>query len=147
MKLQLLLITLILIAQTNSIKGQNLKSHRWNDRVLLVITDSETNLLFQQQMQSLEVHRNALDNRKLIVYQVTSKAFKTGFVASDIWIKSSNLYSSFNSESLSFKVVLIGLDGRIKLEQNECISIEKLCNTIDRMPMRRAELSRSKKAN
>ncbi|WP_435412245.1 DUF4174 domain-containing protein [Psychroserpens mesophilus] len=147
MKLQLLLITLILIAQTNSIKGQNLKSHRWNDRVLLVITDSETNLLFQQQMQSLEVHRNALDNRKLIVYQVTSKAFKTGFVASDIWIKSSNLYSSFNSESLSFKVVLIGLDGRIKLEQNECISIEKLCNTIDRMPMRRAELSRLKKEN
>ena len=147
MKLQLLLITLILIAQTNSIKGQNLKSHRWNDRVLLVITDSETNLLFQQQMQSLEVHRNALDNRKLIVYQVTSKAFKTGFVASDIWIKSSNLYSSFNLESLSFKVVLIGLDGRIKLEQNECISIEKLCNTIDRMPMRRAELSRLKKEN
>lgn len=147
MKLQLLLITLILIAQTNSIKGQNLKSHRWNDRVLLVITDSETNLLFQQQMQSLEVHRNALDNRKLIVYQVTSKAFKTGFVASDIWIKSSNLYSSFNLESLSFKVVLIGLDGRIKLEQNEFISIEKLCNTIDRMPMRRAELSRLKKEN
>lgn len=147
MKLQLLLITLILIAQTNSIKGQNLKSHRWNDRVLLVITDSETNLLFQQQMQSLEVHRNALDNRKLIVYQVTSKAFKTGFVASDIWIKSSNLYSSFNSESLSFKVVLIGLDSRIKLDQNEFISIEKLCNTIDRMPMRRAELSRLKKEN
>jgi hypothetical protein len=126
-------------------KSQNLKAHQWKDRLLLVISDSEKDLVFQKQLKGLEQKQIELENRNLVVYQITAEAFKTGFKSQEEWVKSTNLFDSFNPRRKPFKIILIGLDGRIKLEQFEFLSIENLFNTIDSMPMRRAELSAQKK--
>ena len=39
-----------------------------------------------------------------------------------------------------FEISLIGLDGGIKLSQNEILTAEKLFGIIDQMPMRRIEV-------
>jgi hypothetical protein len=39
-----------------------------------------------------------------------------------------------------FQVLLIGLDGGVKMDQSEIISCKKLFGTIDSMPMRKAEM-------
>ena len=41
---------------------------------------------------------------------------------------------------MTFEVVLIGLDGGIKLRQTKLVSLDKLFTLIDGMPMRRNEL-------
>ena len=41
-----------------------------------------------------------------------------------------------------FEVILIGLDGGIKLQQTEVLKKEALFNIVDAMPMRRNELNR-----
>ena len=131
---------LIFITQTNLMNAQDLKSHQWKDRLLLVISKSEKDTLFQEQIKILEQKQNELQDRKLVVYQITAEAFKAGWFRSEGWIKSTDLCDSFNSEKAAFKIILIGLDGGIKLEQNELLSVETLFNTIDSMPMRRKEL-------
>ena len=147
MKSLLTTILLILLTQANVMHAQDLKSHQWNERLLLVISNAEKESLFQEQIMTLKQKLDELENRKLVVYQITAKGYKTGFSIQDNWIDDTSLLNKFNSEKAAFKIVLIGLDGGIKLEQSELLSIEKLFNKIDSMPMRRAELSASKKGD
>lgn len=55
---------------------------------------------------------------------------------------SNELYSEYKTRNNSFEVLLIGLDGGVKLRQAEVLSNEKLFGRIDQMPMRRRELQR-----
>ena len=41
-----------------------------------------------------------------------------------------------------FRVLLIGLDGGKKLDQTKMLSVKKLFNIIDSMPMRQAEIQK-----
>lgn len=43
-----------------------------------------------------------------------------------------------------FRVLLIGLDGGKKLDQTKMLSVKKLFNIIDSMPMRQAEIQKNK---
>jgi hypothetical protein len=56
--------------------------------------------------------------------------------------KSGRLYNEYKKTDSGFEVILLGLDGGIKLQQNELLNLEKLYATIDVMPMRRRELER-----
>ncbi|NJL77350.1 MAG: DUF4174 domain-containing protein [Saprospiraceae bacterium] len=44
-----------------------------------------------------------------------------------------------------FAVILIGKDGGEKLRTDEVLSLNSLCQTIDVMPMRRAEMNNQRK--
>lgn len=138
---------LILILQPNLMKSQNLKSHQWKDRLLLIISKNSKDLVFREQIKALEQKQIELEERKLVVYQITAEAFRTGFKSQEEWIKSTTLFDSFSSREYPFKLILIGLDGGIKLEQFEFLSIKSLLNIIDSMPMRRTELSKRKKGD
>lgn len=128
-------------------KSQNLKSHQWKDRLLLIISKNSKDLVFREQIKALEQKQIELEERKLVVYQITAEAFRTGFKSQEEWIKSTTLFDSFSSREYPFKLILIGLDGGIKLEQFEFLSIKSLLNIIDSMPMRRTELSKRKKGD
>jgi hypothetical protein len=56
------------------------------------------------------------------------------------WIKGDQAFLKYNQSEESFKVLLIGLDGGVKINQNEPIFLENLKEIIDRMPMRRSEI-------
>ncbi|MDP5094209.1 MAG: DUF4174 domain-containing protein, partial [Polaribacter sp.] len=50
------------------------------------------------------------------------------------------LFLKYNPKNTPFKVMLIGLDGGIKLAQSTVLSKEKLFAIIDGMPMRKREI-------
>ena len=79
-----------------------------------------------------------LKERKLKIYQFAEGDFKYGFF--DSWKKSTLNIKRFFEKEESFKIVLIGLDGGIKLKQNTILTPEKLFAIIDGMPMRKREL-------
>lgn len=58
--------------------------------------------------------------------------------------KSGRLYKEYKKTDAGFEVILLGLDGGVKLRQNELLQLEKLYGTIDVMPMRRQEIKRKK---
>ncbi|WP_299366665.1 DUF4174 domain-containing protein [Winogradskyella sp.] len=133
--------TLILVLSLFvSVNAQQLEKHLWKNRVLLVISENETSDLLMRQLELLDKPKQ-LKERKLIIYQIHPKKHKVLNKDKSDWVKSSGLFDEYNAEGVEFKIVLIGLDGGIKLKQNDnVLTSEILFSTIDRMPMRQREL-------
>lgn len=117
--------------------GQDLKQYRWVQRVLIV-TAKDTHLL-KEQMDSLSKDIKGLQERKLAIYQVTPNGYAKGTRITN-WTKTKDFYQRITKRKKDFEVILIGLDGGVKLRQTELLTLEKLFTLIDGMPMRRAEI-------
>ena len=118
--------------------GQNMKNHLWKHRVVLIYTDDSSSELFKNQTAILKNHQKELDERKVVVYSFTKDAYT--FNLENNWKKSAELFLKYNPKNTPFKVMLIGLDGGIKLAQPTVLSKEKLFAIIDGMPMRKREI-------
>ena len=125
-----------------NLNAQDLSKHQWKDRLILIITEEKTEK-FQQQITELQKHQQGLKERKLVVYKISPERYSTGFQEEN-WKSSTELYGKYKVKNSDFRVMLIGLDGGEKLEQTEVLSIEKLFNTIDSMPMRQAEMRKNR---
>ena len=146
-------IVLIIIGCSSlmNLNGQNLKKHKWENRILIVKTSDIKSKKYQEQLKEFRNSVDELNDRKIILYKIT----RDNFVLIDY--KNSELNNSGKiSENITenildkkenFEVILIGLDGGIKLQQTEILIKEDLFKIIDSMPMRRDELNRNKTKN
>lgn len=124
---------------TNS-QAQDLSSHQWKDRLILILTEDTANETYQQQLDELYSDQQGLEDRKLVIYTILPDKFKRDDEAGQGWIQSGELYSKYKESDDSFEILLIGLDGGVKLRQDQFLSNKKLFDRIDQMPMRRREL-------
>lgn len=122
----------------SNLVGQNLDKYHWKNRILLVFTDDKNDDKFLQQVEILARNKKGLAERKLKVYQFCNNQFSVDF--SEDWIASTISSNTYKRKSEDFKIVLIGLDGGVKLNQSKVLSTEKLFTIIDGMPMRRSEI-------
>lgn len=134
-----IIVLLFFASQTSLCMSQEIESNTWENRVLLIITQDNHNTTFSNQIKELQANENGLSERKVKIYQVKKELFKLG-LKNSLWQKPSNLYKKFNKENVNFKVVLIGLDGGVKLSKTNFVSCKKLFSFIDIMPMRREEI-------
>ena len=123
----------------SKLHAQNLSQHLWKNRVILII--SEDNAAFQRQMLAFKTKEKGMNERSLIVYHLKPDEYEQVMPKSDVR-QSTNLFEKYKQANVSFEVVLIGLDGGIKLRQKDFLSCEKLLATIDSMPMRSAEIKK-----
>ena len=126
--------------------AQELKTHQWNHRVVIVYTADKSNETFQKQLTILQNTAKGMLDRKLILYTVVDDHFELHYFDEKPTQKGT-LNTSLRSvihEREAFEVLLIGLDGGVKLRQTEIVTIEKLFNTIDAMPMRQREMQNKK---
>jgi hypothetical protein len=135
-----LLLFLFVVMLSISLNSQNLDKHQWKHRVLLLFAQDSEVEKYKAQLEAFDSNKEAFKDRKLIIYAILPEHFRGSEQTDDTWIKGSKLYSKYNSKKLPFKIILIGLDGGVKLEQTEVLSPQKLFETIDAMPMRRSEL-------
>lgn len=116
-----------------------LEPYKWKNRVLLVFADSQSKIT--EQMQLWKDHQIRLDDRDLVIFQFHNKL---GKAPNNIVLKAKQInwfYDEFVEQPVDFKVILIGKDGTVKLEQNDYLSTDKLFSTIDAMPMRQREMA------
>lgn len=143
MKFYLLIITLLIGSTMNS---QDLKSHQWNNRVILVLSNDQDSADFKKQIADLKNSSTDCAERKLILYQITPSEVRLDFFDeqdSKKWNTAAGLYTEFMSEKDTFKFILIGLDGGVKEERSHIIATEELFSIIDAMSMRKAEMKKS----
>ena len=125
--------------------SQTLEKHQWNNRVVIVLSDDLTNPLFQKQLTALTNEATACIDRKLIVYQVLPNSWTMEDFTSKTtkkWQSTPTLFEQFMEKNHHFKVVLIGLDGTLKVERTNYVEPEELFSIIDGMPIRKAEIRR-----
>lgn len=78
-----------------------------------------------------------------MVYHITPEKFKAG-LQGEKWQKTETEYARYKKTSSQPEIILIGLDGGVKLRAEEFLSNQKLFETIDSMPMRMQEMRRQK---
>ena len=131
----------IMILKISTANAQELSSHQWKDRLVLILIDDTNNQTYQNQILAFQENMEGLNERKLIVYHIKPTQYKLGLTTSN-WQESKKLFNQFKKTDASFEILLIGLDGSTKLRRTEFISCEELFRTIDVMPMRRKEINK-----
>ena len=109
-----------------SLHAQDLDSRQWKNRVLIIKSEDGKNDHFKQQLKEFETSEAGLKERKIALYRI---------VGNDFWLKdytgqfvntSGKITSKFKGEILeaskNFEVILIGLDGGVKLRQSSLLS-------------------------
>src|SRR6056297_503527 len=142
-----LLIKVILLITSFSFMntyGQDLEKHKWTNRVLIVKTvDAESNK-YQEQIKEFTNSPEELIDRKLILYKIVNNDFTLTNYKNSAFNSSGKISGKLAENILdakeNFEVILIGLDGGIKMQQTKILTKEHLFNTIDAMPMRQNEM-------
>ena len=123
--------------------SQELTKYQWENRLIVVFTPTAENEKLQTQLETYKTELNEFMERKLVMIHSTPGKQKELLPESSGW-QDSKLYQNMKESKLDYEVILIGLDGGVKLRQNEILETEKLFDLIDSMPMRKAEMQRKK---
>lgn len=144
MNIKIYLVVIFLI-NFGVMDAQIIKSHHWENRVLLILTNSTYNPTFIGQIKELKRDNDGLNERKLIIYQIQKDGYRIGLNSDSKLYNTNKLYHKFKKGDAPVEIILIGLDGGIKLRQNELLTLKELFGTIDVMPMRRREMKNPEK--
>ena len=127
-----------------NLNAQDLKNHRWEDRILIIKTLDATNEQFLAQLAEFKNTNEEMKERRFVLYtilgdvytQINYKNPKQLYTTD----KTSGRLANILDDNKLFEVILIGLDGGIKLRQTKVLTKKELFDTVDSMPMRRSEL-------
>jgi hypothetical protein len=122
--------------------AQDLSHHQWKDRLVLILTADPNSEGVQEQLARFREKEEGMNERKLVLYQMTPAQFRIGLSEKGEWRSGKALFEKYKRSSSSFELFLIGLDGGVKLFRKSPVSCEELFGRIDQMPMRKAEMER-----
>lgn len=125
------------MATTNA---QDLSKHKWEDRLVILLTDKTSNKNYEKQLEKLLSDKDGLKERKLVLYHATPEKYRQGISETGDWNEGSWLYDMYKKKDSDFEFILIGLDGTVKKRETSLISLAQLFAVIDVMPMRQEEL-------
>lgn len=137
----LLFFTLFLMTELQ-LNAQHFTQHQWQDRVILIHTPSSDEERWKNQLEILAADPTGLAERKLVVYQIRDNHYRHGLSTQGDWKKLTSPPADPFLSGEGFEIILIGLDGGVKLRQNELLPLAELFALIDGMPMRKAEIRR-----
>ncbi len=118
-----------------------LAPHAWKHRPVVVFAPDPNHETFQQQMEVFESHRTGLEDRDIVVYRVFENNRPRGPDDTRSLDVAEALRERFQPGE-PFTVVLVGKDTTEKLRSEELLTVQKLFDTIDAMPMRQREMQR-----
>lgn len=132
---------LILLLFSTIIYGQNIESHHWKNRVLIISGNTKSLDKVEKQFKLFQAKKEELLERRLVIYKCIERT--CNYYDSSLKLKELELDNAFNS----FEIKLIGLDGVIKYASNKIENADVVFNLIDSMPMRRQEVRNKRKSN
>ena len=137
-----LIITITMLQSVNY--AEDLSKHKWENRLVLIISQDEFQSNYQNQLNEFIKDSNGIIDRKILIYHILPKKYKTGLLDKSDWKYSEKFFKKYSKNDNQFEIILVGLDGGIKLRQEEIITTDKLFAVIDSMPMRVQEIKNIK---
>jgi hypothetical protein len=139
-----LILLFVLLQNSGFVHSQELAKHHWENRLVLILAEDTNSVKYHDQIKEFQNHLKGMEERKILFYHITPVQYKSG-LTDGIWQKSETKYESYKKSNVEPEIILIGLDGGVKLRASEFITSQKLFATIDVMPMRREEINRKNK--
>lgn len=135
-----ILCLVLTLLNMNSLSAQDFSDYTWKNRLILIYPDQEESKRYQEQINELSIDVKALEERKLKVFEVKKGSICEILPQRKSPQKLENQSLAFATNNQRFRVVLIGLDGGVKLRRSTIVGRDYLFALIDGMPMRRAEI-------
>ena len=128
-------------AQTTTARAADaIAALRWQRRIVAVFSTDAADQKLAKQRAILAADAAGVAERKLAIVEVIGDvATVDGAARTDVDVVALRRQCAVGPEQ--FRVVLIGLDGGVKLRRDEAITTQLLFETVDRMPMRRDEMN------
>ena len=140
-KLSKLVATLLLpsaLGLSTLVRADVLEAYRWQNRLVVVAAPSPSDPLLGRQKAQAAKDASGWEDHKLRLLEVVAGAVKDNGVV--LAAEGDRILDRLRLDRERFSVVLVGLDGTVKLRQEIPISNRQLFSLIDAMPMRREEL-------
>lgn len=130
-------------AQTRP-SGKMLEKYKWKKRPLLLFAPSAQNAAYHRQKEVIQANKAGLEDRDMVVIELIGEDSVIVNGTQQKGLHGKELRSRFEVPQEAFSVILVGKDGTEKQRSNEAVALEELFGLIDRMPMRRQEMSGQK---
>ena len=114
LSVQQLLLILAFLLITLSAAAQNLQSHQWEDRLLVILSIDTNSSLYKEQISKLKKVYAGVEERRLVIYSITPHHYLPG-IKGKKWLKSNNTYHELLTSSGDFEVILIGIPDHLCL--------------------------------
>jgi hypothetical protein len=131
--------------ERSSVLDLDLDSLRWKNRVLVILSPTESDLSFQLQKQESASSPEGVLDRDLVILEILEQ--EKSRIGKQILSEKSvqNIRKKLGVQTGPFQVLLIGKDGGVKLRSAEPVPVKDIFGLIDSMPMRRQEMDSGKK--
>lgn len=120
--------------------SQSIADLKWKNRLIVVFTETTDSQKFQHQLEIFNKNIAEFNDRKLkLIHAVPNKQ---QIVLPEIteWQASTFYNKNKKEKTADFEVILIGLDGGVKLRQYKVTEAKEIFDLIDSMPMRQSEM-------
>lgn len=118
----------------------DLDDYKWERRVLLIFAPGDSHPEYVQQRNELTGNREGMEERDMLIVYVLRDGDSRLQLAPNKRINEEKLRNRFDLSEDDFAAVLVGKDGTEKLRSEDAISIQRIFNRIDSMPMRQREM-------
>ncbi len=116
-----------------------MSDYQWKKRPIIVFSPTDSDARFVRQKGIINGNRtNFLDRDVVVIYVIGSTMSHD--LGAGPGMSGAALRSRFRASEGSFRILLLGKDGGIKLDSPAPIAAVDIFNEIDRMPMRRDEI-------
>ncbi len=118
----------------------DLKAYQWENRLLLYFAPNPEDETYQKQQIEMEGHALKMEDRDLLTFSLFED---TPSYAGSVEVaknEADSIRHDFNIESGRFTLLLIGKDGRVKINSHDVVPAQDIFTLIDSMPMRQQEV-------
>jgi hypothetical protein len=125
-------------ARSSTEEANPLLAERWNTRPLVIVAPSATDptLVRMQDILQTPANQAAFKEREMVLYVVVGDRARRD----DVWLSAEQARAIRSAMDVSANapatVLLVGMDGGIKMRERGVIDAKTLFGTIDQMPMR-----------
>jgi len=134
------LLTTTVMAQNDDFIKTNPADFQWENRILIVIADQESDSLFNEQVSDFEGRENGFKDRDLITFYVFRKGTSRLNEQPLDPVSAEEILEQYGSDLPDFRLLLIGKDGGVKLQKDSPVLVQDIFGLIDSMPMRQREM-------
>jgi hypothetical protein len=136
----IIIFAALMIFDQKDAMPMDLSQFQWKNRLLLIFAPDENDSLFKKLQSEIIAQEAEVKDRDLIIFELFGLGSSRMNRALLDQSKVDSIRRHFSVPQRSFRVILIGKDGGIKLKRNDQIDLETIFELIDSMPMRNDEI-------
>jgi hypothetical protein len=120
--------------------NMDLTQFQWKNRLLFLFAPDGNHPLFKNLQNQLMAQKAEVEDRDLIVFEVLAQGPSRMNTASLDRQQVDSIRNHFAVPQDTYRLILVGKDGGIKLKRDVQVDLEVVFGLIDSMPMRQNEM-------